>query len=383
MKIVCDKNMPFAAEAFGTLGDVLAKDGRQIAPEDVRDADLLVTRSTTKVNAALLDGSAVRFYGSGVIGTDHIDIPYLESRGIAWTAAPGCNAESVATYITAALLWLGGRHGITLEGKTIGIIGVGNVGKRVRRHAESLGLRVLANDPPRQRDPSDADAQRFVPLEQILAEADIITCHVPLTKTGADATFHLLGQAQFARMKPGAIFINAARGAVVETDALLAALDKNIAHAVIDCWESEPVYRPDLLARAELATPHIAGHAYEGKVNGTAIVYRKACAFLGVSAEYPFTLPEPPLPEWWADAAGRPDEAVLRDLVLAVYDIEADTRRLKDSCVADDAARAAAFDAQRSRYPMRREFASTRVSLTGASERLLAKLRGLGFQTHA
>lgn len=380
MKIVCDDNMPFAREAFETLGEVTLKNGRAITQEDVRDAELLVTRSTTKVNADLLDNSAVRFYGSGVIGTDHIDIPYLESRRIVWTAAPGCNAESVATYITAALLWLGGRCGFTLEGKTIGVVGVGNVGKRVCRHAAALGMRVLANDPPRQRDPSDLDAKAFVPLETILAEADIITCHVPLTKNGADATFHLFGAAQFTKMKQGAIFINAARGAVVDTDALLAALERNIAHTVIDCWEGEPAYRPDLLACADLATPHIAGHAYEGKVNGTAIVYRRACEFLGVAAEYPFTLPEPPVPVWRADAAGRADEAVLRELVLAVYDIEADSQQLKASCKEDAAARAAAFDALRSRYPMRREFASTRVSLQNASARLLDKVRGLGFQ---
>ena len=381
MKIVCDKNMPYAAEAFGTLGEVLLKDGRQIAPEDVRDAELLITRSTTKVNAALLAGSAVRFYGSGVIGTDHIDIPYLESRGIVWTGAPGCNAESVANYVTAALLWLGGQHGLTLEGRTIGVIGVGNVGRRVCAHAQALGLRVLANDPPRQRDAADAEARSFVALDRVLEEADIITCHVPLTKSGPDATHHLLKAAQFARMKPGVIFLNAARGPVIETDALLAALGSRVAHAVIDCWEGEPAYRRDLLARADLATPHIAGHSYEGKVNGTAIVYRRACAFLGVAPSCPFALPEPPLPAWRADAAGRADEELLRDLVLSVYDIEADSRRLKDACVADDAARAAAFDAQRGKYPMRREFASTRVTLSNASASLLAKLRGLGFPT--
>ena len=379
MKIVCDKNMPYAAEAFGTLGDVLLKDGRLIAPEDVRDAELLITRSTTKVAAGLLDGSAVRFYGSGVIGTDHIDIPYLESRGIVWTGAPGCNAESVANYVTAALLWLGGKHGLTLEGRTLGVIGVGNVGRRVCAHARALGLRVLANDPPRRRDAADAEARGFVPLDRVLDESDIITCHVPLTRNGPDATWHLLGAAQFARMKPGAIFINAARGPVIETDALLAALGTRVAHAVIDCWEGEPAYRADLLARADLTTPHIAGHAYEGKVNGTAIVYRRACAFLGAEPAFPFTLPPPPLPEWRADAAGRTDEEVLRELVLSVYNIEADSRRLRESCAADVAARAAAFDAQRGKYPMRREFASTRVTLAHASAALLAKVRGLGF----
>ena len=379
MKIVCDKNMPYAAEAFGTLGDVLLKDGRLIEPEDVRDAELLITRSTTKVSAGLLDGSAVRFYGSGVIGTDHIDIPYLESRGIVWTGAPGCNAESVANYVTAALLWLGGKHGLTLAGRTLGVIGVGNVGRRVCAHARALGLRVLANDPPRRRDAADAEARGFVPLERVLDESDIITCHVPLTRNGPDATWHLLGAAQFARLKPGAVFINAARGPVIETDALLAALGTRVAHAVIDCWEGEPAYRADLLARADLTTPHIAGHAYEGKVNGTAIVYRRACAFLGAEAAFPFTLPPPPLPAWRADAAGRKDEEVLRELVLSVYDIEADSRRLRESCVADGAARAAAFDAQRGKYPMRREFASTRVTLDRASAALLAKVRGLGF----
>ena len=305
----------------------------------------------------------------------------MESRGIAWSAAPGCNAESVATYVTAALLWLGGRNGLTLAGKTIGVIGVGNVGRRVCRHARALGLRVLASDPPRQRNDADSEAQGFVGLDQILAEADIITCHVPLTKEGSDATYHLLKAAQFARMKPGVIFINAARGPVIETDALLAVLGSRVSHAVIDCWEGEPAYRPDLLARADLATPHIAGHSYEGKVNGTAIVYRKACAFFGVEAACPFTLPAPPVPLWQADAAGRSDEDALRDLVLSVYDIEADSQRLKASCVADAAARAAAFDAQRSDYPMRREFASTRVQWVSASEALLAKARGLGFVT--
>ncbi len=379
MKIVCDRNMPYAAEAFGALGEVVLKDGRQIAAADVRDAGLLITRSTTKVNAALLDGSAVRFYGSGVIGTDHIDIPYLAARGIVWTGAPGCNAESVANYVTAALLWLGGKHGFALEGRTLGVIGVGHVGRRVCAHARALGLRVLANDPPRQRDAADVGARAFVPLDRVLEESDIITCHVPLTKGGADATFHLLSAVQFARMKPGVILINAARGPVIETDALLPVLGTRVAHAVIDCWEGEPAYRADLLARADLATPHIAGHSYEGKVNGTAIVYRRACAFLGVEATCPFTLPQPPLPHWTADAAGRSDEAVLRELVLSVYDLEADSLRLKESCVPDERARASAFDAQRGQYPMRREFASTRVHVANASDALVAKMTGLGF----
>ncbi|HOE62065.1 MAG TPA: 4-phosphoerythronate dehydrogenase [Kiritimatiellia bacterium] len=379
MKIVCDRNMPFAVEAFSLLGEVVLREGRMIGPEDVREAEMLVTRSTTRVNAALLDRSAVRFYGSGVIGTDHIDIPYLNARQIVWTGAPGCNAESVANYVTAALLWLGGRFGFTLAGKTLGVIGVGHVGRRVCAHAKAMGMRVLANDPPRQRDPSDSEARAFVPLDHVLAESDILTCHVPLTREGTDATWHLLNPSTFARLKPGAILINAARGAVIDTGALLAVLGKRVAQVVIDCWEGEPAYCPELLARTALATPHIAGHSFEGKVNGTAIVYRRACDFFGIVPAYAFALPEPPVPVWRGDAAGRPDEAVLRDLVLSVYDIEADSDRLRASCVPDAPTRAAAFDRQRGGYPMRREFASTRAALRNASAALCAAVRGLGF----
>ena len=379
MKIVCDANMPYVAEAFGTLGEVVLRKGREICAADVRDADALITRSTTHVDRALLHNSRVRFYGSGVIGTDHIDIPYLEARGIAWCGAPGCNAESVADYVTAALLWLGGRYGATLEGRTLGVLGVGNVGRRVCRHAAALGLRVLACDPPRQRDPADAEARAFVTLERLLAEADLLTCHVPLTREGPDATRHMLDAAAFSRVKPGLILVNAARGAVVDTAALLAVLGGRVSHAVIDCWEGEPAYSPALLQAADLTTPHIAGHSYEGKVNGTAIVYRRACAFFGVPAVYPFALPTSPLPCWEGPAAGRGDEDVLREIVRRVYDIEADSARLKRSCVEDATARAAAFDRQRSDYPMRREFGATRACADGASPRLLEKLRGIGF----
>ena len=380
MKIVCDNNMPYAAEAFGTLGEVVLREGRAISAADVRDAELLITRSTTRVTRELVAGSRLRFYGSAVIGTDHIDIPYLEQAGIPWSAAPGCNAESVSNYLTAALLYLGGKHGFRLEGKTLGVIGVGNVGRRVVAKAHALGLRVVACDPPRRRDAADADARAFVDLPELLAAADIITCHVPLTRAGADRTFHLLDRAAFARMRPGVVFVNAARGEVIETDALLEVLGSRVAHAVIDTWEGEPGYRPDLLARADIVSPHIAGHSYEGKVNGTLMVYEKACRVLGVAPVFQPQLPPPPVPEWGADAAGRADEDVLREAVLAVYDIMGDDQRLRASCGPDAAARARAFDRQRKEYPMRREFAATTVQVRRASEGLLQKFRALGFR---
>jgi len=380
MKIICDNNMPYAAEAFGTLGDVVLLDGRAIRPADVQDADLLITRSTTKVTRDLLQGSRVRFYGSAVIGTDHIDIPWLEQAGIPWSAAPGCNAESVSNYVTAALLWLGGRQGFQLEGKTLGVIGVGNVGRRVCAKGRALGLRVLSCDPPRQRVPDDAEARAFVSFERVLAEADIVTCHVPLNRAGPDRTHHLFDAAAFDRLRPGTLFIDAARGEVLETDALLRALGGRVAHAVIDTWEGEPHYRPDLLARVDLATPHIAGHSYEGKVNGTLMVYEQACRVLGVAPTFRPCLPPPPVPHLVLRVAGRPDETVLSEAVLQVYDIAADDRRLRASCGPDAGARAKAFDRQRKEYPMRREFHATTVQLSQASDALAAKFSGLGFR---
>jgi erythronate-4-phosphate dehydrogenase len=401
MKIVVDRNMPYAKEAFSTLGEVFARDGRVLTIDDVRDADALFTRSTTRINAALLAGSTVRYYGSAVIGTDHIDIPYLESHHIPWVAAPGCNAESVANYVTSALLWLGAQHGFSLKGKTIGIIGCGNVGSQVLRHAKALGLNIIVSDPPLQRTemklPKPA---RFAPLPELLAESDIVTCHVPLTKTGPDATYQMLNTEQFAQMKPGVIFINAARGAILATDALLSVLGTRVAYTVIDCWEGEPTYRTDLLARADIATPHIAGHSYEGKVNGTKIIYKAFLSWLAQTAGDPscrehaaellreenieklFALPPPPVPH--IDLSQIKDsEDLLRQAVLRVYDIEADSLRLKRSCVEDPVARAAAFDQQRSRYPMRREFTSTTITLKKPTAKLLATLQGLGFKAGA
>jgi erythronate-4-phosphate dehydrogenase len=378
--IVCDANMPLAAETFGALGEVRLLDGRDIRAADVREADLLFTRSTTRVNRDLLTGSRVRFYGSAVIGTDHIDAAWLAAAGIPWCAAPGCNAASVSDYVASALLGLAGRHGFRLRGKTLGVIGVGQVGRRVCAKGQALGLRVLACDPPRQRDPADAAARDFVPLTALLEAADIVTCHVPLTREGIDRTVHLLDAPSLARLRPGALLINAARGEVLDSKALLPLLGGRVAHAVIDTWEGEPRYRPDLLAAVDLATPHIAGHSYEGKANGTRLVYEAACRFLGVAPRAAPALPPPPVPHLALDAAGRDPEEVLRELALAVYDVASDDRALRASCVADDTARARAFDRLRRDYPLRREFTATTVTLAHADDALRRQVRDLGFQ---
>lgn len=383
MKIICATNMPFALEAFSTLGETLVLEGRHIKAADVRDAEILALRSTTKVNRELLEGSKVRFVGTATIGTDHLDIPYFNQAGIKWCFAPGCNANSVSDYVTAGLLYLACRHGFTLEGKTIGVIGVGNVGRRVVRKAQALGMRVLLNDPPRERAEGRGQGENiFVGLDQILAEADIITVHVPLTKEGSDKTIHLAGDEFFRRAKKGLVFINAARGPVVDSPALLRALDAGqVGHVILDTWEGEPGYRLDLMARVDLATPHIAGHSFEGRVMGTVMVYREVCQFLSVPAAWSHEplMPPPLVPLVKIDASGRREQDVLREVVRQVYDIEGDDRRFRETPVGDEESRRKHFDRLRREYPERREFQYTTVELRGGSQKLHATLAGLGF----
>lgn len=386
MKIVADRNMPYAAEAFETLGETVIRDGRALTAADVRDADILAIRSTTQVNAALLDGSRVRFVGTATIGTDHMDIPYLESRGIGWCFSPGCNANSVSEYFTAALLHLAVVNGFSMAGRTVGVIGVGNVGSRVVQKARALGMKVLMNDPPRQRQARaagrDAEAAEFVDLQTLLAAADIVTVHVPMEKGGSDPTFHLADAAFFGHMRPGSIFINAARGAVADSLALLAAIDSGrLAHVVLDTWEGEPgAYRDELLERVDIATPHIAGHSFEGKVGGTEMVYRAVCEYIGQPPVWTAegNLPPPPVPYIRVDARGLATEVVLEGIVRQVYDIMGDDARMRQR--APDIGKAAHFDHLRKNYPMRREFRFTEVTCEHADPVLRDAIGALGFR---
>lgn len=380
MKTICATNMPFVLEAFRTLGDAAVIEGRSISPADVRDADLLAIRSTTRVDRDLLEGSRVRFVGTATIGIDHMDTTYLDRAGIRWCFAPGCNANSVAEYVVAALLCLAARGGFTLAGKTLGVIGVGNVGRRVAKAAEALGIAVLQNDPPRER---AEGGKAFVSLDHLLEKSDIVTLHVPLTRTGPDATFHMADDRFFKRIKPGAIFLNCARGGTTEAAALLAAKDRGaVRYTVIDTWEGEPDYRPDLLAQCDIGTPHIAGHSFEGKVMGTVMVYREACRFLGVEPSWSpeALLPAPLVPEIAMDCSKMSVESALWKIVRLVYDIEGDDRRMRDSCSREAGQRARNFDLLRRNYPMRREFRFTRLALTHASPELQKCVRALGFQ---
>jgi erythronate-4-phosphate dehydrogenase len=373
MNIVADPNIPFVREAFGSLGNVELISGRRIDTVAVRNADVLLVRSVTKVHAGLLDGSNVKFVATATIGTDHVDRAYLEQRHIGFAGADGSNANSVAEYAIAALLELAGRKKFRLRDKTLGVIGVGNIGKRVVRLAAALGMRVLQNDPPRQRAEKLPD---FVPLQRVLAEADVITLHVPLLELADEPTFHLIDKDTLDALERHPIIINTSRGAVVGNKALQKAVDGDkLGGAVLDVWEWEPNISAELLDVVDIGTPHIAGYSLDGKVNGTNMIYQAVCNYFGhVPTWDPAPLMPPPVvPQIELSvSSGEDDEEILRRIVQRVYDINADDAALRQQ--------PREFDLLRANYPIRRDFFNTEVVLRGAADSLRQKAAALGFR---
>lgn len=377
LNIVVNRNTPLAVEVFSRLGNVTALDTTDVTKQSVRNADILIVRSETKVDGNLLGGSAVRFVGTVTIGTDHIDLEYLASREIQFASAPGSNSNSVAEYLAAALLVWSQRARQTLRGKTIGVVGVGNVGSKVARVARSLGMNVVLNDPPLQRK-EGSDAYR--PMDELMG-ADFISLHVPLTRSGPDATFHLFDEHRIRKMKPGAVLINTSRGSVVASSAVSGALSsKHLSTAILDVWEVEPVIDMALLNQVMLGTPHIAGYSLDGKVNALRRVYEQVCRFLKIPAE-PVDVPidgtgreEISVPE---DMSG--EEAVLHNIVRQTYDIELDDRLLRHVVSLPGSERGPFFMKLRADYRIRREFPHTRVILSSRHESLHETLRNLGF----
>lgn len=365
-RILVDENVPAAEAAFGTLGTVATMAGRAMTPAHVRDADALVVRSVTRVDARLLDGAAVRFVGSVTAGTDHVDEAYLRDSGIAFAHAPGSNADAVADYVVAALLVLARRRRTPLAGQTLGVVGCGQVGGRVARRAASLGLDVLRNDPPRAEAKAEqGKAHPFVSLDHVLAGADIVTLHTPLTAEGPHPTRHLVGAGELRALHPGAWLLNAARGPVVDGDALKAALaDGHLGAAVLDVWEGEPTPDPDLVRLADLATPHVAGYALDGKVRGTAMIYDALRAHLDAPPAWTpaDALPEPPPPVRPPDPH-LPRMDYLHACAHRAYAIEADDRRFRRSILdVPEAERGALFSRLRRDYPRRREMQAHRLA---------------------
>jgi erythronate-4-phosphate dehydrogenase len=376
MKIVADENIPAVAQAFAALGEVTLLPGRKLRSWHVRAADILLVRSVTRVDRELLEGSAVRFVGSATIGFDHVDRDHLRAHGIGFATAPGSNATSAAEYVLSALLALGEREGFDLTGRTVGIVGCGNVGSRVRDRLAALGCDCLANDPPLAE---RAGQDGFVDLDAIV-QADIISLHVPLERAGPHPTWHLLDAALLGRLKPGAILVNTSRGAVVDN----AALDGLLAQrpdlcVVLDVWEREPEINTALLEKVALGTPHIAGYSLDGKLRGTEMIYRAACDYFAYPVQWKAStvLPAPDC----VDMRGMSGADVLAGLRQAVFhacDIRRDDERLRGLLRSPPAARPAAFDRLRREYPVRREFAATTVIIDREAAALGKLLRAVG-----
>lgn len=378
MKIVADENIPFVHEAFSNLGEVTTCSGREMSNNNVRDADVLLVRSITKVNEALLEGSHIQFVATATIGTDHINFNALKKRNITFASAPGSNAESVTQYITAALLAMAQSHSFSLQEKTIGIIGNGNVGSRVARNATAMGMNLLLYDPPLARETGDA---KYLPLEA-LYEADFITLHTPLVTEGEEPTFHLVDTDFLQKMKPSAILINTSRGAVIDNNALLHRLQqKQIAGAVLDVWENEPNISTELLKHVEIGTPHIAGYSFDGKVRGTKMIYEAVCHYFEIAPDWneQQTMPAADVPHLTIQTNNKTVEQIFTEALLPIYRISKDDHQMRKLLNLPKSEQGVLFDHLRKRYPRRREFCNTKISLEPHSSNLAKRLQELQF----
>jgi len=380
MKIVADENIPFVKECFSSIGDVVTLSGRSITPQVVADADILLVRSITQANEKLVAESSIKFVATATIGFEHVDTGYLNKRGIGFASAPGSNANSVAEYIVAALLSVGKKRKITLAGKSIGVIGVGNVGSRVAKKCLALGMKVKLNDPPLARQTGDP---KYRPLNELF-DCDFITFHTPLTKEGQDKTFHLADDKFFASLKPGCVFINTSRGGVHDTASLKAAIKSGKFGAVIlDVWENEPNIDCELLRMVDISTPHIAGYSYDGKIAGLIMIYIAACEHFKIESKHKIEdfLPAPKVPQIAIEEIGPDIQEVLRDVVQQVYVINRDDFNTREIAMVEPQIRGKFFDDLRKNYPVRREFQNTTVILNQHSEMFAKMLKGIGFKT--
>jgi erythronate-4-phosphate dehydrogenase len=374
LRIVADENMPNVDAWFSDdAQSIVRKSGRTLTPEDLVDANVLLVRSVTQVNEALLSRSAIQFVGSATIGTDHIDQSYLAAQNIAFQYAPGCNAQSVTDWLLSVMSRLHIDHDLDWWNKTIGVVGVGNVGSKVVDRLERLGCNVLVCDPPK----ADAtELEKHIALDRLLAQADIVCFHTPHTQGGSYPTHQLVGREQLAKLKPGAWLINAGRGPVFQERALVEAVDSHQLNLVLDVWPIEPLVSEELLTRCHLASPHVAGYSLEGKFKGTEMLAQAVLNWSGRSGPKSTELPI----GFTVDAQLYQQDDLKKwasELVLAVYDPARDTATMLAS-LQEGVIESNTFDALRKQYPTRRELAS--ISLVNVPESLAGWLRALGFR---
>ncbi len=371
MKIIIDNKIPYIRGVLEPYAEVIYLPGVDTTADLVRDADALITRTRTPCNKETLEGSKVKLIATATIGFDHIDTEYCKAAGIRWANAPGCNAESVNQYVTSALLAYATCRGIGLKGKTIGIVGVGEVGSRVAKTCRVLGMNVLLNDPPRQRQEGAAD---FVSLQMIREKADIISFHVPLNRGGRDNTFHMVDDDFLNGLGKSPLLINTCRGEVFDSSAVIRARRQNrVSGLIIDCWEHEPGLDLDLLELADIGTPHIAGYSRDGKANGTMVSVQLVSRFfkLGLDDWQPVDVEPAPHPVIRLDGDGQTEQSLLASAIRSTYDIETDDSALREN--------PHVFEQLRGDYPVRREFDSHTVKTVNVSPAVIQKLKALGF----
>ena len=378
MRILADQNIHFAKQAFAQLGEVNTFVGRELTARDVRDADILLVRSVTKVNAALLADSTVKFVGSATIGTDHIDLSFLQQHNIKFANAPGSNATSAAEYVLAAFLHIVMKQQLAVQDLQLGIVGYGNVGSRVANLFQALGIQCHIYDPPRQKIIRDINYCDW----QTICDCDLVTAHVPLTMDGEYPTYRMFDPVFFSGLKPGAVFINTARGDAVDEAALLKRLaDGAPIHLVLDVWQNEPRINPQLVRQTLISTPHIAGYAYDGKLRGTEMVYQAACKRFNVEPQWSM---QDELTEGNTTLVMAQDHGFfpsLHDLIQQAYDITQDSAKLRQILQMDSEQAAVYFDSLRKNYPKRREFSHYDVHAVNLSQRQQEIIQQLGFNS--
>jgi erythronate-4-phosphate dehydrogenase len=384
MQIIADENIPYVKEAFTHLGEVHTMMGRQLTRDALKQADILLVRSVTPVNQALLANTPVRFVGTATIGIDHIDLAYLQNQGIGFASAPGSNATAAAEYVISALLVTAERQGFQLNEKVVGIIGCGHVGSKVLKKLIALGVECLVYDPPLQENKKKQEKQKvsenftFVNLKTVLS-SDIITLHVPLEKQGRYPTYHLVNASFLSQLKTDVILINTSRGAVVDETALLNSLSQPAKTIILDVWNNEPQINPLLLQQVALGTPHIAGYSFDGKVRGTEMLYTAICDYFKTPPLWQADahLPQPPLTR--LTFSNQVTESVaISTAIMACYDIRRDDaalRRLNQVAQPEQF-----FDQLRKHYPLRREFNCVEIELPPEKTILASRLRKLGFK---
>lgn len=356
LNIYYDENIVFAREFFEDLGQLIPFSGRDVTPEQINDADVLLVRSITKVNTSLLKANQkLQFVGTATIGEDHIDKPYLASRNVPFFSAPGCNAISVAEYVLSALVVMSERYLFDLLSLKVGIVGAGNTGSRLSEKLTALGVEHILCDP--FISPEDYQGRNFASLDKVLA-CDVVSLHVPITREGEHATYHLLNEARLSQLSDSQILINACRGEVIDNNALLKLKQKGLkTKLVLDVWENEPNVLLPLIEYADIASAHIAGYSLEGKARGTEMLYQALCDQLKVKnvkklADF---LPLSSIDD--VKITQTFDETSLKQLIKLVYDVRRDDAIFRQQITQEG------FDTIRRTYPDRREFSAIKVTL--------------------